>query len=263
MTICPAGAIDSAPFSDAACASDPCQTGWLYRIDGLCRSCGAALPNTATILRLKVAFGGICGVGAGLLFMASGPDGSLAWGALMAACSIVLNRNRRRQSRPRRPEEGYGTGEVGLPRRDAAPAGRIEVPARRAGSIADNSSLSPARAPRRSGDLPVVCGQPAPGARAVAAALRPGHGAQGRGHGLDRGAGDRGGEPTGPAGGRAVGQRCLRQHRDAGAGIRRAGGGCRSSFFSYRQTPSPSLHDTAPVHPNQGASSGVAPSHSF
>jgi hypothetical protein len=62
----------------------------LVRMDELFRLLGLALPDTATILRLKVAFGGMCGLGAGLLFMASGLDGSLAWGALMAACGLAL-----------------------------------------------------------------------------------------------------------------------------------------------------------------------------
>ena len=45
---------------------------------------------------------------------------------------------------------------------------------------------------RRPGDLRVVCRQPAPGTRAVAAALRAGQGTEGRGHGLDRRPGGRG-----------------------------------------------------------------------
>src|SRR5262249_36304752 len=60
------------------------------RMDELLRLIGLALPDTATMLRLKIVFGGICGLGAGLLFMASGLDGSLVRGALMAACGIVL-----------------------------------------------------------------------------------------------------------------------------------------------------------------------------
>ena len=59
-------------------------------MDELLRLIGLALPDTAAILRIKVAFGGFCGLGAGVLFMASGLDGSLAWGALMAVCGIVL-----------------------------------------------------------------------------------------------------------------------------------------------------------------------------
>jgi hypothetical protein len=59
-------------------------------MDELFQLLGLALPDTATILRLKVAFGGLCGVGAGLLFMASGLEGSLAWGASMAACGLAL-----------------------------------------------------------------------------------------------------------------------------------------------------------------------------
>jgi hypothetical protein len=59
-------------------------------MDDLFRLIGLVLPDTEAMLRLKVVFGGICGLGAGLLFMASGLDGSLAWGAMMAACGITL-----------------------------------------------------------------------------------------------------------------------------------------------------------------------------
>jgi hypothetical protein len=44
-------------------------------VDELFRLLGLALPDTPMIIRLKVAFGGICGLGAGLLFMASGLEG--------------------------------------------------------------------------------------------------------------------------------------------------------------------------------------------
>ena len=77
---------------------------------------------------------------------------------------------------------------------------------------------------RRPGDLRVVRRQPAPGPRAVAAALRAGEGAEGGRHGLDRGAGGRGREPAGPARRRAAGQHRLRQHGGAGQGVRGAGG---------------------------------------
>jgi hypothetical protein len=59
-------------------------------MDEMCRLFGLVLPVSATMLRLKVAFGGTCGAGAGLLSMASGPDGSLAWGTLMAVCGLAL-----------------------------------------------------------------------------------------------------------------------------------------------------------------------------
>jgi hypothetical protein len=59
-------------------------------MDELFRLLGLVLPDTPTMLRLKVAFGGLCGLGAGLLFLASGLDGSLAWGASMAACGLAL-----------------------------------------------------------------------------------------------------------------------------------------------------------------------------
>jgi hypothetical protein len=52
---------------------------------------GLALPDTATILRLKVLVaGGVGGVFAGVLFILSGVDGALAGGAAMAACGIML-----------------------------------------------------------------------------------------------------------------------------------------------------------------------------
>jgi hypothetical protein len=59
-------------------------------MDDLFRLIGLMLPDTDVMLRLKVVFGGICGLGAGLLFIASGLDGSLAWGGMMAACGIAL-----------------------------------------------------------------------------------------------------------------------------------------------------------------------------
>jgi hypothetical protein len=59
-------------------------------MDDLFRLIGLMLPDTGVMLQLKVAFGGICGLGAGLLFMASGLDGSLVWGGMMAACGIAL-----------------------------------------------------------------------------------------------------------------------------------------------------------------------------
>jgi hypothetical protein len=59
-------------------------------MDELFQLLGLALPDTPIIVRLKVAFGGVCGLGADLLFMASGLEGSRAWGALMAACGLAL-----------------------------------------------------------------------------------------------------------------------------------------------------------------------------
>jgi hypothetical protein len=51
---------------------------------------GLALPDTPTILRLKVLVVGVGGVIAGVLFALSGVDGAIAGGALMVACGITL-----------------------------------------------------------------------------------------------------------------------------------------------------------------------------
>jgi hypothetical protein len=59
-------------------------------VDELFRLIGLALPDTGTMLRLKVGFCGICGIGAGLLCIGTGLDGFLVLGALMAACGIAL-----------------------------------------------------------------------------------------------------------------------------------------------------------------------------
>jgi hypothetical protein len=59
-------------------------------VDDLSRLIGLVLPDTGVMLRLKVVFGGLCGLGAGLLFMTSGLEGSIARGGLMAACGIAL-----------------------------------------------------------------------------------------------------------------------------------------------------------------------------
>jgi hypothetical protein len=59
-------------------------------MEEILRLLGHLLPNSGMMFRLKIVFGGICGLGAGLLFMASGLDGALAWGAMMAACDIAL-----------------------------------------------------------------------------------------------------------------------------------------------------------------------------
>jgi len=59
-------------------------------MDKLFELIGLALPDNATMLRLKVLAGGIGGLGAGALFMTSGLDGAIVWGAAMAACGIAL-----------------------------------------------------------------------------------------------------------------------------------------------------------------------------
>ena len=59
-------------------------------MDQLFQLIGLALPDTPAIFRLKVLFGGICGLGAGLLFMTSGLAGSVVWGGLMAACGFAM-----------------------------------------------------------------------------------------------------------------------------------------------------------------------------
>ena len=52
---------------------------------------GLALPETPAIFRLKVLlFGGIGGLGAGLLVMTSGLEGSVLRGGLIAACGFAL-----------------------------------------------------------------------------------------------------------------------------------------------------------------------------
>jgi hypothetical protein len=52
---------------------------------------GRALPDTPTILRLKVLVaGGIGGLAAGLMYMGSGLDGSILRGGLIAACGVAL-----------------------------------------------------------------------------------------------------------------------------------------------------------------------------
>jgi hypothetical protein len=60
-------------------------------MDKLFELIGLALPDNATMLRLKVLVaGGIGGLSAGLLFMTSGLDGAILWGTAMAACGIAL-----------------------------------------------------------------------------------------------------------------------------------------------------------------------------
>jgi len=53
------------------------------------RLTGPVLPDPWVMPRLKVVFRGICGLGASLLFMGSGMDGSRAWGGMIAAGGIV------------------------------------------------------------------------------------------------------------------------------------------------------------------------------
>jgi hypothetical protein len=59
-------------------------------MDELFRLIGLALPDTPTIFRLKVLFVGIGSLWVGLLFMASGIEGSVLWGGLIAACGFAL-----------------------------------------------------------------------------------------------------------------------------------------------------------------------------
>ena len=59
-------------------------------MDQLFHLIGSALPDTPAIFRLKVLFGGICGLGGGLLFMTSGLEGSVLRGGLIAACGFAL-----------------------------------------------------------------------------------------------------------------------------------------------------------------------------
>jgi hypothetical protein len=77
-------------------------------MDQLFHLIGLALPDTPTIFRLKVVFVGICGIGASLLFMTSGLEGSVLWGGLMAACGSALIgisvRSHVRESRKRAAE---------------------------------------------------------------------------------------------------------------------------------------------------------------
>jgi hypothetical protein len=59
-------------------------------MDQLFHVIGLALPDTPVIFRLKVLFGGICGLAAGMLVMISGLEGSVLWGDLTAACGAAL-----------------------------------------------------------------------------------------------------------------------------------------------------------------------------
>jgi hypothetical protein len=60
-------------------------------MDRLFHLIGLALPDTPTILRLKVLVaGGVGGVAAGLLFALSGVEGSITRGALMAICGLTV-----------------------------------------------------------------------------------------------------------------------------------------------------------------------------
>jgi hypothetical protein len=60
-------------------------------MDKLFELIGLALPDTATIFRLKLLVaGGVGGACAGVIFMLSGVEGSIMGGALIAACGITL-----------------------------------------------------------------------------------------------------------------------------------------------------------------------------
>ena len=60
-------------------------------MDQLFHLIGLALPDTPAIFRLKVLlFGGIGGLGAGLLVMTSGLEGSVLRGGVIAACGFAL-----------------------------------------------------------------------------------------------------------------------------------------------------------------------------
>jgi hypothetical protein len=78
-------------------------------MDELFELIGRALPDSSTMLRLKVLVaGGVGGLGAGALFMTSGLDGAIVWGAAMAACGLALIwipvRSFRREAREREAE---------------------------------------------------------------------------------------------------------------------------------------------------------------
>ena len=77
--------------------------------------------------------------------------------------------------------------------------------------------------------------EPAPGPRAVAAALRAGQGAQGRRHGLDRGPG---GEDENPRARLAAELLASTAYGSTAARVKafvEQGGGCRATFFNYRR----------------------------
>jgi hypothetical protein len=59
-------------------------------MDQLFHLIGLALPDTAAIFRLKVLFGGFCGLAAGLLVITSGLEGSVLRGGLIAACGFAV-----------------------------------------------------------------------------------------------------------------------------------------------------------------------------
>jgi hypothetical protein len=74
-------------------------------MEDLFRLIGLALPDTPVILRLKLTVGGLCGLGAGLLFMTTGLEGSLTRGGMIAACGLALIAIAARGGiRPTRPE---------------------------------------------------------------------------------------------------------------------------------------------------------------
>ena len=62
-----------------------------------------------------------------------------------------------------------------------------------------------------------------------------GPGSQGRRYGLDRGAGGRGREPAGAAGGRAASHAAYGSTAARVKAFVEQGGGCRATFFNYRR----------------------------
>jgi hypothetical protein len=98
-------------------------------MDELFQLLGLVLPDTATMLRLKVAFGGICGLGAGVLYMASGLDVAPCMGRADGRLRPRPDRDRRPQSRAHSPAGNCRTGEVGLTvrRRGLSPGRRLLV----------------------------------------------------------------------------------------------------------------------------------------
>jgi hypothetical protein len=63
------------------------------------------VPNTSAILRVKFAIVGVGALMAGLIFMASGIDGSILRGGLIAACGVGLLSLAFREPKQRLKEE--------------------------------------------------------------------------------------------------------------------------------------------------------------
>jgi hypothetical protein len=60
-------------------------------MDDLFRLIGIVLPDTPTLLRIKVLVaGGLGGLAAGITYMMTGLEGSLVRGALIATCGILM-----------------------------------------------------------------------------------------------------------------------------------------------------------------------------